>query len=269
MGNRVRLFLPTYLYISHPIDILYIPYFLFKHSYSPPFKPPPALTQVIDTIKPPAAVPIPPSNLVASRSKPSPSHRLESTWHCQHFNRYRLYYLRLLHHYHLCFIFDYIYTRHNAATYKPLPGLYPFRIYAMFPRLPPAITSLVFIFLLAAPALSTPLPDDAPAPAPALNDAPTKLQPRQASQPSRRMGQRRSKKSEPLKQKDYSSFLCPGGSVACPVPPASFEEITPESAATLGGSLNSLADWFKIGFECIELATELNSCGGCLALGQG
>jgi hypothetical protein len=33
--------------------------------------------------------------------------------------------------------------------------------------------------------------------------------------------------------------------------------------------LNSLADWFKIGFECIELDTELNSCGGCLALGQG
>jgi len=139
----------------------------------------------------------------------------------------------------------------------------------MFPRLPPAITSLVFLFLLAAPALSTPLSDDAPAPAPALKDAPTKLQPRQASQPSRRMGQRRSKKSEPLKQKDYSSFLCPGGSVACPVPPASFDEITPESAANLGGSLNSLADWFKIGFECIELATELNSCGGCLALGQG
>jgi hypothetical protein len=136
----------------------------------------------------------------------------------------------------------------------------------MFPRLPPAITSLVFLFLLAAPTLASPLPD-APA-AVAHNDAPTKLQPRQAT-PSRRMGQRRSKTPEPLKQKDYSSFLCPGGSVACPVPPASVNEITAESAAALGGSLNSLADWFKIGFECIELATELNSCGGCLALGQG
>jgi hypothetical protein len=140
----------------------------------------------------------------------------------------------------------------------------------MFPRLPPAVTSLVFIFLLAAPSLASPLPDGDTTPAPAVPpiDAPTKLQPR-AAQPSRRMGQRRSKKPDTVKQKDYSSFLCPGGSVACPVPPASIDEITPESAAALGGSLNSLADWFKIGFECIELATELNSCGGCLALGQG
>lgn len=136
----------------------------------------------------------------------------------------------------------------------------------MIPRLPPAVTSLVFIFLLAAtPSLASPVPDNT---TPAHADTPSKLQPRQA-QPSRRMGQRRSKKPEPLKQKDYSSFLCPGGSVACPVPPASADEITPESAAALGGSLNSLADWFKVGFECIELATELNSCGGCLALGAG
>jgi hypothetical protein len=136
----------------------------------------------------------------------------------------------------------------------------------MFPRLPPAVTSLVLLFMFTAPILASPLPDAAPAKTPL--DAPSKLQPRQA-QPSRRMGQRRSKKPEPLKQKDYSSFLCPGGSVACPVPPASIEEITPESTAALSSSLNSLADWFKIGFECIELATELNSCGGCLALGAG
>jgi len=83
------------------------------------------------------------------------------------------------------------------------------------------------------------------------------------------MGQRRSKKAEPLKKKDYSSFLCPGGSVACPIPPPSLEDITPASAAALDGSLNSLADWFKVGFECIELESELNSCGGCLALGSG
>lgn len=135
----------------------------------------------------------------------------------------------------------------------------------MLPRLPPAVTSLVFLFLLAAPStLASPLPDAAPAPL----DAPSKLQPR-VPQPSRRMGQRRSKKPEPLKQKDYSSFLCPGGSVACPVPPASLDDITPESTALLSTSLNSLADWFKVGFECIELATELNSCGGCLALGAG
>lgn len=137
----------------------------------------------------------------------------------------------------------------------------------MFGRLPPAVTSLVLLFMFASPIFASPLPDADIAPAAPL-DAPSKLQPR-APQPSRRMGQRRSKKPEPMKQKDYSSFLCPGGSVACPVPPASLEEITPESTAALGSSLNSLADWFKIGFECIELATELNSCGGCLALGAG
>lgn len=140
----------------------------------------------------------------------------------------------------------------------------------MIPRLPPAVTSLVFLFLLATPTIASPLPDADAAPVahPGPLDTPSKLQPR-APQPSRRMGQRRSKKPEPLKQKDYSSFLCPGGSVACPVPPASLEDITPDSAAALSTSLNSLADWFKIGFECIELATELNSCGGCLALGAG
>ena len=83
------------------------------------------------------------------------------------------------------------------------------------------------------------------------------------------MGQRRSKKVEPLKKKDYSSFLCPGGSVACPILSTSIDSVTNETAAKLDGSLNSLADWFKVGFECVELESELNSCGGCLALGQG
>ncbi|WRT63985.1 uncharacterized protein IL334_000912 [Kwoniella shivajii] len=129
--------------------------------------------------------------------------------------------------------------------------------------LPPTIHRLIFLFVLATPLLSIALP----AVAAAAADPPSKLQPR-APQPSRRMGaQKRAKKVEPLKKKDYSSFLCPGGSVACPIP--SSDDITPESAELLQSSLNSLADWFKIGFECIELATELNSCGGCLALGAG
>jgi len=81
------------------------------------------------------------------------------------------------------------------------------------------------------------------------------------------MGARKQKKAEPLKKKDYSSFLCPGGSVACPV--YTGEDVTPDSVSALEGSLSSLADWFKIGFECMELDSELNSCGGCLALGAG
>lgn len=129
--------------------------------------------------------------------------------------------------------------------------------------IPPSVRRLVILFLIAAPLLSIVLPAAA---APADTDAPSKLQPR-APQPSRRMGAtKRSKKMEPLKKKDYSSFLCPGGSVACPIPG---DEVTPSSVEALEQSLNSLADWFKVGFECVELDTELNSCGGCLALGSG
>lgn len=87
------------------------------------------------------------------------------------------------------------------------------------------------------------------------------------AQPTRRMGQRKVKKSEPMKKKDYSSFLCPGGAVACPV--YTGEQVTSESVSTLENSLATLADWFKLGFECMELDSELNSCGGCLALGVG
>ncbi|WVW82124.1 hypothetical protein I302_104129 [Kwoniella bestiolae CBS 10118] len=123
--------------------------------------------------------------------------------------------------------------------------------------LPSSITRLILLFVLSTTLLSL------------VNAAAAadKLQPR-APQPSRRMGaQKRAKKVEPLKKKDYSSFLCPGGSVACPIPTS--EDITTESVTKLESSLNSLADWFKVGFECVELDTELNSCGGCLALGAG
>lgn len=140
----------------------------------------------------------------------------------------------------------------------------------MFARLPPAVTRLICLFVLATPLLQTALAIPAQAPPVAATvanaDAPTRIQPRAGSQPSKRMGQRRSKKTEPLKKKDYSSFLCPGGSVACPIPS---QDITPASAAVLESNLDSLAAWFKVGFECVELDTELNQCGGCLALGAG
>ncbi|ORY34836.1 hypothetical protein BCR39DRAFT_133020 [Naematelia encephala] len=132
----------------------------------------------------------------------------------------------------------------------------------MFPTLslPSTVSRLIVLFLLASPVLAAAIPEAA-----GPLDAPSKLQPR-APTPSRRMGQvKRAKKAEPIKKKDYSSFLCPGGSVACPIP-AHESSQSPEALST---SLNSLADWFKIGFECIELDSELNSCGGCLALGSG
>ena len=122
----------------------------------------------------------------------------------------------------------------------------------------PSITRLSLLILLLIPFVAAaPQPDAA---------TPAKLQPR-APQPSKRMGKRKAKKTEPMAKKDYSSFLCPGGSVACPV--YAGEVVTSESVTKLEGSLESLADWFKVGFECMELDTELNSCGGCLALGGG
>lgn len=97
-------------------------------------------------------------------------------------------------------------------------------------------------------------------------EAPSKLQPR-APQASKRMGQRRRRANAPPAKKDYTSFLCPAPAVACPI--ADLGGVTPESVASLESELEALSDWFRVGFECIELDTELNQCGGCLALGKG
>jgi hypothetical protein len=102
------------------------------------------------------------------------------------------------------------------------------------------------------------------------------LQPVKRAEPSSRYGRKkRAKVEKKQEKKDYSSFLCPGGSVACPahvaVKSGSAKGVvermmTPDE---LSRQLNSLADWFKIGFECMELDNELNSCGGCVTLGSG
>lgn len=73
-------------------------------------------------------------------------------------------------------------------------------------------------------------------------------------------------KNRAFEEEGLLFISCPGGSVACPIPG---DEVSPSSVEALEKSLNSLADWFKVGFECVELETELNSCGGCLALGSG
>jgi hypothetical protein len=102
------------------------------------------------------------------------------------------------------------------------------------------------------------------------------LQPVKRAEPSSRYGlKKRAKVEKKQEKKDYSSFLCPGGSVACPAP------VTVKSGSAKGvvervlspdelsRQLNSLADWFKVGFECMEFDNELNSCGGCVTLGSG
>lgn len=137
--------------------------------------------------------------------------------------------------------------------------------------LPPSVSSLICFFLLATPTLANPVPAPggagAAVVAAATVNSPTapRIAPRQATA---RMGRRKVKTAEPLQKKDYSAFLCPESAIACPVVPLD-GEITAESISTLDAGLNTLADWFTVGFECVELASELNQCGGCLALGAG
>lgn len=102
------------------------------------------------------------------------------------------------------------------------------------------------------------------------------LQPVKRAEPSSRYGlKKRAKVEKKQEKKDYSSFLCPGGSVACPatvtVKSGSAKGVVERvlSPDELSRQLNSLADWFKVGFECIEFENELNSCGGCVTLGSG
>ena len=93
-------------------------------------------------------------------------------------------------------------------------------------------------------------------------------------QPSRRMGMSRGASSKgttqeqkqvrPVSRKDFSSFLCPGGATACPVPAPGSDRSTATEA-----DLQQIATWLAGGFECIPTDEELDSCGGCLSLGQG
>lgn len=96
----------------------------------------------------------------------------------------------------------------------------------------------------------------APASTPTAN---AKLQPRATA----RLGRRKKKDNIPKEKKDYSSFLCPGGSIACPIPGSAGD------AKALENQLNSLADWFRIGFECSEVESDVENCGACTSLGQG
>lgn len=68
----------------------------------------------------------------------------------------------------------------------------------------------------------------------------------------------------PTAPKDFSSFLCPDASTACPVP-----AVGSSRAAVTARELEDISAWFLTGFECIDPAEELGSCGGCLSLGQG
>lgn len=97
--------------------------------------------------------------------------------------------------------------------------------------------------------------------APATTTTAARLQPRATA----RMGRRKKKDTIPKEKKDYSSFLCPGGSIACPIPGAAGGA----DPKALDEQLNSLADWFRIGFECSEVDSDVENCGACTSLGGG
>lgn len=128
--------------------------------------------------------------------------------------------------------------------------------------IPPSVRRLVFLFLIAAPLLSIVLPVAA---APAGVDPLQTPTPCSSTFPSYGCHQAL-QKNRAFEEEGLLLISLPRGSVACPIPG---DEVSPSSVEALEKSLNSLADWFKVGFECVELETELNSCGGCLALGSG
>ncbi|CDZ97270.1 hypothetical protein [Phaffia rhodozyma] len=85
-----------------------------------------------------------------------------------------------------------------------------------------------------------------------------------APAPSRRMG-KRSPKQKPMqaKNQNFSQFLCSAESpLACPNLAAGEKTVSDTK-------LKTLANWFSVGFECIEPKTELKSCGGCVTMGTG
>lgn len=95
-------------------------------------------------------------------------------------------------------------------------------------------------------------------------------------------------------KKDYSAFLCPGAESlalaaptgtntvasgaeplsvlkACPAPGTGIagdlvEGMSPEE---LSRQMNGLADWFRVGFECVDFQVDVKNCGGCAAFGTG
>jgi hypothetical protein len=118
-----------------------------------------------------------------------------------------------------------------------------------------SLCSLLAFALLATSAFAQPTPPQQGAVAPPPG---TKPLAGRAPQPSRRMGKRAKETSSQAARKDYSTFLCPDQTLACPV-----------KAGLKESELSTLADWFKIGFECLDTKTERKSCGGCASLGSG
>lgn len=100
----------------------------------------------------------------------------------------------------------------------------------------------------------------------------------------------------PGNQKDYSPFLCPSPEApavpststnalpanpnnapvlskmkACPAPGAGLVGDALEGLASeeLGAQMVTLADWFKIGFECVDFENDAENCGGCAIFNLG
>jgi hypothetical protein len=100
----------------------------------------------------------------------------------------------------------------------------------------------------------------------------------------------------PGNKKDYSPFLCPSPEApvvpaststalplnpnnvpvltkmkSCPAPGAglvgdALEGLSPEE---LGAQMETLADWFRVGFECVDFENDTENCGGCAIFNLG
>lgn len=47
------------------------------------------------------------------------------------------------------------------------------------------------------------------------------------------------------------------------------ESLLEANGAMLKEQMKGLGDWFRVGFECIDLENDVENCGGCASLGTG
>lgn len=109
-----------------------------------------------------------------------------------------------------------------------------------------------------------------------------------------RRGLQKRKSNEPTSyipgnKKDFSAFLCPSATIspsssstqssalaasprkACPLPGVGVagDLVQGLTGDTLALQLDDVADWFRIGFQCVDFQTDLKNCGGCSSFYKG
>lgn len=160
------------------------------------------------------------------------------------------------------------------------------------------ISSLFFALCLA-PAAAFGLPTPTNTDAVILNarqpNTPVRRQEAAPSMARRGLTKRKQADSSyiPGDKKDYSAFLCPltvqstkvlsvpnnpshvtsseRPLKACPAPGTGaagnlVDGLTPQQ---LANQITTLADWFRVGFQCVDFETDVTDCGGCSGFATG